>query len=106
LEGLIFIAFLLAGLTLIVFYVVHRQKKLLATPETQLKIKSAQEFLSSVDEAKKEYFRNSIKEELKENYKALYKDLSLFYYKALQISTVNDFKRTFSQIDANGISKS
>jgi ATP-dependent exoDNAse (exonuclease V) beta subunit (contains helicase and exonuclease domains) len=74
--------------------------KALPTPEELLNIKATQDFLISINDAKNDYFRNSLKEELKAKHKELYEELSSSSNKKyLGNSIVSDFIKIYSELD-------
>lgn len=99
-ENFIFIISILFCLIVIVLYSNYKNKKVLSSPEVQLKLKLAKEFLSSIDDAKKDYFRHSKKEELKQGYKNLYKELSSRHYKSLRNNIIDSFVNIYSNLDS------
>lgn len=58
-----------------------RVKIILNNPKVQSMIRVVQCFLVNIDEYKKIYFTNSLKEEIKENYRALYDKLNCGEFK-------------------------
>ena len=92
-------------MALIIFYANNAKKKsdkrkLLLTPEVQSRLVMCKEFLCSIEDAKKDYFRNSNKEQIKEKYKILYLEVSSSNYKIIDNSIFNDFKSAYANIDS------
>lgn len=90
---------LLIIISILIVYVYLRRKRILHDPIIQESINQSTKFNNKIVELRKDYFRWSIKENLKEEFGPLRNEVSKHIYSRIKNSDIELFKETFDNID-------